>query len=68
MLKLEEVVCGQLEAEGRVLVEQVAEYVLTCFRSRGPTISLDPVLLGPAVGTEAAASSGIQEAAKAVAV
>jgi hypothetical protein len=33
MLKLEEVVDSQLEAEGRALVEAVAEHVLTCFWS-----------------------------------
>jgi hypothetical protein len=31
MLKLEEVVGGQLEAEGHALAEAVAEHVLTCF-------------------------------------
>jgi hypothetical protein len=33
MLKLEEVICDQLEAEGHVLVELVVEHVLTCFWS-----------------------------------
>jgi hypothetical protein len=63
MLKLEEVVCDQLEVEGHVL----AEKVLTCFQSRDPFISLDSVVLGPAVGTEEATSSGVQDAAKIVA-
>jgi hypothetical protein len=31
MLKLEEVIYDQLEAEGHVLVELVVEHVLTCF-------------------------------------
>jgi hypothetical protein len=31
MLKLEEVVYDQLEAEGRILSEKVAEHMLTCF-------------------------------------
>jgi hypothetical protein len=48
-------VCDQLEVEGRVL----AEHVLMCFQSRDPTISLDPVMLGPVAGTEEVASSGI---------
>jgi hypothetical protein len=30
---LEEVIEGQLEAEGRVLAQAVAEHVLMCFRS-----------------------------------
>jgi hypothetical protein len=36
MLKLEEVISGQLEAEGRALAEVVVEHVLICFRSRDP--------------------------------
>jgi hypothetical protein len=31
MLKLEEVIDDQLEAEGRTLAKVVVEYVLTCF-------------------------------------
>jgi hypothetical protein len=31
MLKLEEVIGGQLEEEGRALAEAMAEHVLTCF-------------------------------------
>jgi hypothetical protein len=59
MLKLEEFISDQLEAEGRVLVEEV----LMCFRSWDPTVSLDAVMLGPVVGIEEAASSDIQEVA-----
>jgi hypothetical protein len=33
MLKLEEVIGGQLEAEGCALAKAVVEYVLTCFQS-----------------------------------
>jgi hypothetical protein len=55
MLRLEEVVVDQLEAEGRILAEKVAEHVLTCFRSRDPIISLDPGALWPIVETEEAA-------------
>jgi hypothetical protein len=67
MLKLEEVICDQLEAEGHVLAEKVAEHVLTSFWSRDPVVSLDPMMPRPVVGTEEAVSSGIHEAAKAVA-
>jgi hypothetical protein len=67
MLKLEEVICDLLEAEGHVLAEKVAEHVLTCFQNRDPIVNLDLVMLGLVVGTKEAASSGIQEAAKAVA-
>jgi hypothetical protein len=51
MLKLEEVIGGQLMAEGRTLVKVVAEYVLTCFRSRDPQFSLDLVVQGSIVET-----------------
>jgi hypothetical protein len=67
MMKLEEVICDQLEAEGRALVEQVMEHMLTCFQSWDPVVSLDPVMLGPVARTEDAASSGVQEPAKAIA-
>jgi hypothetical protein len=52
-------VCDQLEVEGCVLAEQLAEHMLMCFQSWDPTISLDPVMLGPVVGTEEVASSGV---------
>jgi hypothetical protein len=67
MMKLEEVVCDQLEAEGSALVEQVTEHMLTCFQSRDPAVSLDPVMLGPVARTEDAASSSVEEVAKAIA-
>jgi hypothetical protein len=41
MQSLEEVAGEQLEAEGRTLVEKVAEHVLTCFLSRDPNMSLE---------------------------
>jgi hypothetical protein len=47
MLRLEEVSVDELEAKGHVQVEKVVEHVLTCFRSRVPVISLDPIALGP---------------------
>jgi hypothetical protein len=67
MLKLEEVVCDQLEVEGHVLAEKVVEHMLMCFRSWDPVVSLDPVMLGPVAWIEKAASCGVQEAVKAVA-
>jgi hypothetical protein len=54
MLKLEEVIDGQLESEGCALAKAVAEHVLTYFQSRDPQISLEPVALGPIVETEEA--------------
>jgi hypothetical protein len=67
MLRLEEVVEDQLEAEGRVLAEKVVEDVLTCFWSWDPIISLDLVELGPVIETEEADRGSIQEATKIVA-
>jgi hypothetical protein len=64
MLKLEEVVCHQLEAKGHILVEKVVEHVLTCFQSGDHIISLDMVMLRPVAGIEEAASSDVQEATK----
>jgi hypothetical protein len=55
MLKLEEVIGGQLEAVGRALVE----YVLICFRSQDPQISLEPVAEGPVTEMEEAAQAGV---------
>jgi hypothetical protein len=66
MLKLEEVVCDQLETVGHILTEQVAEHVLMCLQSRDPDVSLDLVMLGLVAGTEEAASSDVHEAAKAM--
>jgi hypothetical protein len=60
MLKLEEVICDQLEAEGHVLAEKVVEHVLMCFRSQDPVVSLDLVMLRPIAGIEEAASNDIQ--------
>jgi hypothetical protein len=48
MLELEDVVANQLEAEGRLLAEAVAEHVLLCLRSQDPQVSLEPVVQGPA--------------------
>jgi hypothetical protein len=68
MLKLEEVIGSQLEAEGRALAEAVVEYLPTCFRSRDPQISLEPVAQGPVVETEEATQAGIQDTVKLIVV
>jgi hypothetical protein len=67
MMRLEEVVSNQLEAEHHVLAEKVAEHVMTCFQSWDPIISLDSVALRLITETEEAARSGVQEATKIVA-
>jgi hypothetical protein len=59
MLKLEEVVGGQLEAEGCAMVETVAEHVLICFRSQDLRFSLETVAQGPIVETEEGARASI---------
>jgi hypothetical protein len=66
-VEAEEVICDQLEVEGRVLAEKVVEHVLTCFRSWDPIVSLDPVVLGLIVGTKGVASSDVEDTAKIVA-
>jgi hypothetical protein len=40
---LDQILGARLEAEGGKLCRAVIEYVLTCFRSHDPTISLEPV-------------------------
>jgi hypothetical protein len=42
---------ARLEAEGSRLCRAVIEYILTCFRSHDPTISLGPVIVGLVVDT-----------------
>jgi hypothetical protein len=45
----------------------VIEYILTCFRSHDPTISLGPVIAGPVDDTEDAARGSVQDAVDVVA-
>jgi hypothetical protein len=45
----------------------VVEYVLTCFQSHDPAISLAPVIAGPVAATEDAAQKSIQDAMELVA-
>jgi hypothetical protein len=39
----------------------VVEYVLTCFRSHDPAISLAPVIDGPVAATEDTARESVQD-------
>ena len=59
--RLEPVLAGQLEAEGRELIRMVAEHILTCLRSHDPAISLTPVVDGPVAETKAAARDSVRE-------
>jgi hypothetical protein len=60
--RLDQVLGTRLEAEGGRLCRSAIEYVLTCFRSHDPTISLGPVIVGPVADTEDAAREGVQDA------
>jgi hypothetical protein len=48
--QLEEAVSSRLEEEGHALAQAVADHVLMCFRSRDPSISLEPAVEGPVEG------------------
>jgi hypothetical protein len=65
--RLDQILGARLEAEGSRLYRSVIEYVLTCFRSHDPAISLEPVITGPLADTEDAAREGVHDAVDAVA-
>jgi hypothetical protein len=64
---LDQILGARLEAEGGRLCRAVIEYILTCFRSHDPTISLEPVISGLVDDTEDAAREGIQDIVEVVA-
>ena len=57
--RLDQILIGHLEAEGRELCRMVAEYILTCLRSHDPAISLAPVVDGPVAETEASTRESV---------
>jgi hypothetical protein len=65
--RLDQILGACLEAEGGRLCRAVVEYILTCFRSHDPAISLEPVIAGPVVDTEDATREGIKDAVELVA-
>jgi hypothetical protein len=65
--RLDQILGARLEAEGNILCRSVIEYILTCFRSHDPAISLEPVIAGSVADTEDAAREGVQDAMDAVA-
>jgi hypothetical protein len=65
--RLDQILGARLEAEGGRLYRAVVEYILTCFRSHDPAISLEPVIAGPVADTEDAAREGIKDAVELVA-
>jgi chromosome segregation ATPase len=58
--RLDQILGARLEAEGGRLCRAVIEYILTCFRSHDPAISLEPVIAGPVADTEDAARESVQ--------
>jgi hypothetical protein len=65
--RLDQILGACLEAEGGRLCRVVIEYILTCFRSHDPAISLEPVIAGPVADTEDAAREGVQDVIELVA-
>jgi hypothetical protein len=65
--RLDQILGARLEAEGGKLCRAVVEYVLTCFRSHDPAISLAPVIAGPVAATEDTARESVQDAVELVA-
>jgi hypothetical protein len=65
--RLDQILGVCLEAEGGRLCRAVIEYILTCFQSHDPAISLEPVIAGSVATTEDAAREGVQDAVELVA-
>ena len=65
--RLDQILGARLEAEGGRLCRAVIEYILTCFRSHDPAISLEPMIAGPVADTEDAAREAVQDAVELVA-
>jgi hypothetical protein len=65
--RLDQILGARLEAEGSRLYRAIIEYILTCFRSHDPAISLGPVIAGPVADTEDAAQGSVQDVVDAVA-
>jgi hypothetical protein len=65
--RLDQILGARLEAEGSRLCRSAIEYVLTCFQSHDPVVSLGPVIAGPVADAEDAAREGVQDVVDAVA-
>jgi hypothetical protein len=59
--RLDQILGARLEAEGSRLCRSAIEYVLTCFRSHNPAVSLGPVIAGPVADAEDVAREGVQD-------
>jgi hypothetical protein len=64
---LDQILGARLEAEGSRLCRAVVDYVMTCFRSHDPAMSLEPVIAGLVVVTKDAAQEGVLDAVELVA-
>jgi hypothetical protein len=65
--RLDQILGARLKAEGSRLCQAVIEYILTCFWSHNPTISLGSVIAGPVADTEDAARGSVQDVVDVVA-
>jgi hypothetical protein len=65
--RLDQLLGARLESEGGRLCRAVIEYILTCFWSHDPTISLEPVIAGPVANTEDTTREGVQDVVELVA-
>eukprot|EP00267_Zea_mays_P051693 XP_020404679.1 uncharacterized protein LOC109944356 [Zea mays] len=65
--RLDQILGARLEVEGSKLCQAVVEYVLTCFRSHDPAISLAPVIAGPVAAIEDVVRESVQDAVELVA-
>jgi hypothetical protein len=59
--RLDQILGARLEAEGSRLCWSAIEYVLTCFWSHDPVVSLGPVIAGPVTDAEDAAREGVRD-------
>jgi hypothetical protein len=65
--RLDQVLGARLEDEGSRLCRAVIEYILTCFQSHDPAISLEPVIAGPVADAEDATQGSVQDVVDVVA-
>jgi hypothetical protein len=59
--RLDQILGARLEAKGSRLYRSAIEYVLTCFRSHDPAVSLGLDIAGPVADAEDAAREGVQD-------
>jgi hypothetical protein len=65
--RLDQILGTRLEVEGSKLCWAMVEYILTCFRSHDPAMSLASMIDGPVAATEDAARESVQDAVEMVA-